>query len=588
MTGEMVNYYKQIVLLSGLEYMNDYNFRALKSLLNHDLKLTKNMQDDYDRIKIADLMEEKFPEDAGLSKLIEVCEDIPELAARVDILRKEMEKVKNKTNIKSESSPLPLTSSLMEAWEVEPAMVTASSEESKVTIPESPDTMTTQFLEEKPKIPLLSATSTSQAEGESLTPQRFPATASSSLQTPLEPTEISSTILATSQGSSVPYSTCDKSSRVPPLTASSSIQTIQTCQETSTLPCSYQASLGSPKTEPSSVQATQMTQAIKASGHNCPQVPAAAVSSSFIKPQVTPAMLLSSVQTPWMPQATVPSHAQTFRLTPAKMTSGCNSPQMSAAIVHSSYSNPQVTPVPSSVQILQMNLAAMTIGCNSPHVSAATVSSPYNNPWVTPATFPGSAQTLKLYPAAMAQGCNSPQVSAATISSSYDNTPQVSSVTVPRSFAAMSLSPAKPLKASIGSRLGATDQLVKDHQFEDNEMQNPQSGLWTGLSDQPRLSRTQSRTEKRRRKQEEQPLATKMKRLSLSPPQTTARRVNPMPTWGQLKKLTREAEGLVQRTGNKLSSETMFLAMLALIAMQSSSEVCNYDKAGHSGTSSEK
>jgi hypothetical protein len=41
-----------------------------------------------------------------------------------------------------------------------------------------------------------------------------------------------------------------------------------------------------------------------------------------------------------------------------------------------------------------------------------------------------------------------------------------------------------------------------------------------------------------------------------------------MPTWGQLKKLTREAEGLVQRTGNKLSSETMFLAMLALIAMQ--------------------
>ncbi|XP_011237154.1 interferon activated gene 213 isoform X3 [Mus musculus] len=586
MTGEMVNYCKQIVLLSGLEYMNDYNFRALKSLLNHDLKLTKNMQDDYDRINIADLMEEKFPEDAGLSKLIEVCEDIPELAARVDILRKEMEKVKNKTKIKSESSPPPLTSSLMEAWEVEPAMVTASSEESKDTIPESPDTMTTPFLKEKPKIPLLSATSTSQAEGEPLTPQRFPTTASSSLQTPLEPTEISSTILVTSQGSSAPYSTCDKSSRVPPVTASSSIQTIQTCLATSTLPCSHQATLKSPKTEPSSVQATQMTQAIKASGHNCPQVPTAAVSSSFIKPQVTSARLLSGVQTPLMPQATVPSRAQTFRLTPAKMTSGCNSPQMSAATVYSSYSNPHVTPVPSSVQILQMNLAAMTIGCNSPHVSAATVSSHYNNPWVTPATFPGSAQTLQLYPAAMAHGCNSPQVSAATISSSYNNTPQVSSVTVPRSFPAMSLSPATPLKARIGSHLGATDQLVKDHQFEDNEMQNPQSGLWTGLSDQPHLSRTQSCTEKRRKKKEEQPLATKMKRLSLSPPQTTARRVNPMPSWGQLKKLTREAEGLVHRTGNKLSSESMFLAMLAL--MQSSSEICNYDKAGHSGTSSEK
>ncbi|XP_036008509.1 interferon activated gene 213 isoform X5 [Mus musculus] len=437
--------------------------------------------------------------------------------------------------------------------------------------------MTTPFLKEKPKIPLLSATSTSQAEGEPLTPQRFPTTASSSLQTPLEPTEISSTILVTSQGSSAPYSTCDKSSRVPPVTASSSIQTIQTCLATSTLPCSHQATLKSPKTEPSSVQATQMTQAIKASGHNCPQVPTAAVSSSFIKPQVTSARLLSGVQTPLMPQATVPSRAQTFRLTPAKMTSGCNSPQMSAATVYSSYSNPHVTPVPSSVQILQMNLAAMTIGCNSPHVSAATVSSHYNNPWVTPATFPGSAQTLQLYPAAMAHGCNSPQVSAATISSSYNNTPQVSSVTVPRSFPAMSLSPATPLKARIGSHLGATDQLVKDHQFEDNEMQNPQSGLWTGLSDQPHLSRTQSCTEKRRKKKEEQPLATKMKRLSLSPPQTTARRVNPMPSWGQLKKLTREAEGLVHRTGNKLSSESMFLAMLALMQELSDYQFHGFD-----------
>ena len=38
-----------------------------------------------------------------------------------------------------------------------------------------------------------------------------------------------------------------------------------------------------------------------------------------------------------------------------------------------------------------------------------------------------------------------------------------------------------------------------------------------------------------------------------------------MPSWGQLKKLTREAEGLVHRTGNKISSESMFLAMLALM-----------------------
>ncbi|XP_052056420.1 inteferon-activable protein 208-like isoform X15 [Apodemus sylvaticus] len=124
----MVNHYKKIVLLHGLEYMNDYNFRVLKSLLIQDLKLTKKMQDDYDRVKIADLMDEKFPEDAGLSKLIEVCECIPELGDRVDILRKEMEKVESETKIKSESSTLPLTSDMMKVWEVAPDMTTSSSE----------------------------------------------------------------------------------------------------------------------------------------------------------------------------------------------------------------------------------------------------------------------------------------------------------------------------------------------------------------------------------------------------------------------------------------------------------------------------
>lgn len=88
----MVNHYKKIVLMFGLERINEYNFRTLKSLLIHDLKLTQKMQDDYDRIKIADLMEEKFPQDAGLSKLIEVWEGSPGFEDHADMLRKEMEK----------------------------------------------------------------------------------------------------------------------------------------------------------------------------------------------------------------------------------------------------------------------------------------------------------------------------------------------------------------------------------------------------------------------------------------------------------------------------------------------------------------
>ena len=86
----MVNEYKRIVLLTGLQCISDYNFRIVKSLLIHDLQLTKKMQDEYDRIKIADLMEEKFQKYAGLSILIELYQDIPELGDLVDTLRKEM------------------------------------------------------------------------------------------------------------------------------------------------------------------------------------------------------------------------------------------------------------------------------------------------------------------------------------------------------------------------------------------------------------------------------------------------------------------------------------------------------------------
>jgi hypothetical protein len=71
--------YKKIVLLEGLENMGDYQFRTVKSLLRKELKLTKKLQEDYDRIQLADWMEDKFPKEAGLDKLIKVCEHIKDL-----------------------------------------------------------------------------------------------------------------------------------------------------------------------------------------------------------------------------------------------------------------------------------------------------------------------------------------------------------------------------------------------------------------------------------------------------------------------------------------------------------------------------
>lgn len=81
--------YKKIVLLKGLENMSDYEFATVKSLLANDLQLTRKMQDDYNRIRISDLMAEKFPGASCVDKLMELVKDIDSLKGLADKLRKE-------------------------------------------------------------------------------------------------------------------------------------------------------------------------------------------------------------------------------------------------------------------------------------------------------------------------------------------------------------------------------------------------------------------------------------------------------------------------------------------------------------------
>ncbi|XP_060220705.1 myeloid cell nuclear differentiation antigen-like protein isoform X2 [Meriones unguiculatus] len=100
----MASEFKKIVLLKGLQVMEDYQFRAIKSLLRKELKLTKKMQDEYDRIQMADLMEDKFTKDAGLAKLIELCKDVEELKEIAEKLKTEKEKVKNQKGKKGKSA----------------------------------------------------------------------------------------------------------------------------------------------------------------------------------------------------------------------------------------------------------------------------------------------------------------------------------------------------------------------------------------------------------------------------------------------------------------------------------------------------
>uniref|UniRef100_A0A8C2QRQ0 Uncharacterized protein n=1 Tax=Capra hircus TaxID=9925 RepID=A0A8C2QRQ0_CAPHI len=76
------------------------NFNMIKSLLKEDLKLTSKMQDEYDRVKIADLMEMKFRGPACVDKLIELVRDIDEIKDLANSLRKEKLKAIKKNKAK--------------------------------------------------------------------------------------------------------------------------------------------------------------------------------------------------------------------------------------------------------------------------------------------------------------------------------------------------------------------------------------------------------------------------------------------------------------------------------------------------------
>lgn len=286
------------------------------------------------------------------------------------------------------------------------------------TLTKSPDIVTTQSFQEEHKLPELSTANRCPVVSEPQTPQGLPMTGYSSLQTPLEPPEISHIILTTSQGPSAPFSTSDRTSQVSPVMASRSIHTSQV---TSLVSCSHQGPLKYQKTVPKTVPVFQES----------------------------PATATRVVQTSWMPKATVHSSDQPSQVTPATMTSGCNSLLMSAAALSGSYNTPQLTPatVHSSNQASQVTPATVsssattTSGDNRPHVSAATVSDSYNTPRVTPAAELRRVQASQVMPATTTSGYNSPQVSAATGSGSY-NTSQVTPTSMPSSFNPPPQSPA--------------------------------------------------------------------------------------------------------------------------------------------------
>ncbi|KAK7801184.1 hypothetical protein U0070_021129, partial [Myodes glareolus] len=97
----MVNEYKRIVLLKGLANLSSDQFDCFKSLMSSDLRLERHMQEKYTKVQIADMMEDEFPTDVGLGKLIDFCENIHTLKGLAETLKEEKSKVKGKTPLRN-------------------------------------------------------------------------------------------------------------------------------------------------------------------------------------------------------------------------------------------------------------------------------------------------------------------------------------------------------------------------------------------------------------------------------------------------------------------------------------------------------
>uniref|UniRef100_A0A8C9H6N9 Interferon gamma inducible protein 16 n=1 Tax=Piliocolobus tephrosceles TaxID=591936 RepID=A0A8C9H6N9_9PRIM len=166
--------YKNIVLLKGLEVINDYHFRMVKSLLSNDLKLNVKMREEYDKIQIADLMEEKFRSDAGLGKLIQIFKDIPTLEDLAETLRKEKLKVKQLAPSRKRkkevdpASPAPSTSGTVNT---EGAEATPGAQKRKKTTKDKAGTKGSKTSEEQTQPPRPAGASLSAAVGHSPPPK---------------------------------------------------------------------------------------------------------------------------------------------------------------------------------------------------------------------------------------------------------------------------------------------------------------------------------------------------------------------------------------------------------------------------------
>ncbi|XP_024606150.1 interferon-activable protein 203-like isoform X2 [Neophocaena asiaeorientalis asiaeorientalis] len=182
--------FKRIVLLKGFQHISDYQFSMIKCLLAKDLRLTSKMQDEYDRIKIADLMEVKFPGSGCVDRLIDLIKDIEEIKDLAKTLRKEKLKVirrskaKEATPVKKSklNKPSPDQSTSTTNKALGPESIKDTPVKGKKTT-KTNESKRMNLKKEQSQLPGLLVTSTQSTESLLQTPQMLPPDPSSSSST---------------------------------------------------------------------------------------------------------------------------------------------------------------------------------------------------------------------------------------------------------------------------------------------------------------------------------------------------------------------------------------------------------------------
>ncbi|XP_012886096.1 PREDICTED: gamma-interferon-inducible protein 16 isoform X1 [Dipodomys ordii] len=176
----MANNYKKIVLLKGLEGISEYHFKLIKSLLTKELKLNRKTQENCDRITMADLLEEKFPSDSGVGRLIQLFKDIPGLEDLAQTLKKEKTKVQRKSKGKE-------TTSGQKKKQDEPSgtqSTPAKNGDLKPKKAKAIKTTDSERIKEQSQSPESSMTGTQKTQGSSQTSLPLPPKCSSSIKQP--------------------------------------------------------------------------------------------------------------------------------------------------------------------------------------------------------------------------------------------------------------------------------------------------------------------------------------------------------------------------------------------------------------------